>query len=263
MSQWVTKLLHWTTDASRTQPIGRDVEGTLKGSDVPISVGTDLSKRVWPLFLLNLSSSFIFIEGSITTPHPKQQTTRDVATVKQEPSAISKTSPNVPPSESFENMNISSALQEHYINDDLLDLNEVTSTYEDEVPLVVPGWRGKKSSFEAGSASDQRRGGCFSGDESTPGDRGYGEGGHRSVTYNRSGHGGRFEGNLLLFVMNLTYFIVIVDNRTSAYYMPAAISRSTNSSEGYPTSLPSTRNNVIRGSGSSFAEERTVPCRMF
>lgn len=49
--------------------------------------------------------------------------------------------------------------------------------------------------------------------------------------------------------------------------MPAAISRSTNSSEGYPTSLPSSRNIDTRdsgsGSGKEIGKERTVPCRMF
>ena len=65
---------------------------------------------------------------------------------------------------------------------------------------------------------------------------------------------------------HINYFYRKVDNRTFSS-VPAAISRSTNSSEGYPTSLSSTRNIGVQvsgsGAGKETGNERTVPCCMF
>ena len=189
------------------------------------------------------------------------------------------------------------------LDDDPLDLNEV---YVETVGMVVPELCGEKRSlevrdFERDYASSRARGGYVPGDGSTAVDQSK-EGdtvlGHGGVTYKRLGRGDILPGYptqegmckliidrmvddqlrlaggksslplLNIFFCHeiiLTIFVVKVDNRTSS--VPAAISRSTNSSEGYPTSFPSTRNIGIQDSGSGYGKEtvkeRTVPCRMF
>ena len=199
-----------------------------------------------------------------------------------------------------------SALQDEYysfamaddLDDDPLDLSEVV--YVDSFGMERCG---EKRSFElkdfkGDHTSNQARGEFVLEDRSMAVDRSYEEGdvavGHGGVTYHRFGRGGilpgyptqegmskliidrmmddqlRFSGGTVFVISFLHKYLLFlslkVENNNSSP-VPAAISRSTNSSEGYPTSFPSSRNMDIRhsdsGSGNEIGNVRTVPCRMF
>ena len=185
------------------------------------------------------------------TPHPKQQTSHklkdqiqgDVTTVKRELPTLSKTSPDILPSESFGDLKISdkpttlpSALQDEYysfamahsIDDDPLDLSEVV--YADSFGMVTPEQGGEKRSLEVKDIEGDHE---SKGDRSTAVDRSYEERdvvvGHGGVTYNRFGRGGILPGYPTQMGMSKLIIDRMVDDQLRlaggkivAYYFPSS-----------------------------------------